>query len=109
MRFWYSGMFNRIEKMHMITGNSPATSEALRSRINDVILRLGQVQSAATVSALALRKQNADCDGDVASVVRHSVIDPIQNEIEELESITEELAREVPEMRESVTTAGSST
>lgn len=93
----------------MFTGNSPATSTALRSRINDVILRLGHVQSAATVSALALKKQNADCDGDVASVFRHCVIDPIQNEIEELESISEELAREVSEMHETVTTPGSST
>jgi hypothetical protein len=50
-------------------------------------MHLRQVQSAAVVSAAALKHQNCELDGDIAIVLLRSVADAIQDQLERLESI----------------------
>ena len=75
----------------MNTPTSPAIP-ALREQLNGVLIGIQRAQSAALVAALALKQQHAERDADIASVLLHSVVDPIQGHVEQLESILAALA-----------------
>lgn len=62
-------------------------AQVLTSRLPEIINHLRIIQSAVVVAGLALKQQNCELDADVASVIRHSVIDRLQDEIERLESL----------------------
>jgi hypothetical protein len=69
---------------------SPPT-KALREQLNGVLIGIRRAQSAAAVSALALQQQQAERDADVASVLSRSVVDEIEFQVEQLESVLEAL------------------
>ena len=74
-----------------MTTDMPVPSRALHAQLKRVLIGVRRAQSAAIVSALALEQQHAERDADVASVMRHSVVDTIQSHLEQLESILKAL------------------
>lgn len=59
----------------------------LRTHLQPTLVRLRGVQAAITTSALALRQQNADADADVAHVLVRCAADPLDAEIEQIETL----------------------
>jgi len=57
----------------------------LSAGVAELVLHLRQIQSAAAVSAAALRRQQSELDEDVANVLQRSVVDRIEDQIERLE------------------------
>lgn len=58
------------------------------NRLGEIILHLRLIQSAIVVSVAALKHQNCELDDDVAGVLQRSVADRLQDQIEQLESLT---------------------
>ncbi len=67
-------------------------SATVRDQLAELVLHLHQIQSAAMVSAAALRHQNCELDADIANVLQWSVADKIQDQIERLEETVRQLA-----------------
>jgi hypothetical protein len=65
-------------------------------KLGEVVLHLRDIQSAVVVAAAALRHQKCELDEDVAHVLRRSVVDRIQDQIERLE-LTAVLVSELEE------------
>ena len=59
-------------------------TEEFSSQVRDIIRHLRIIQSAVIVSKGALKGQNCEMDLDVASTLRHSVVDRLQTQIERL-------------------------
>ena len=57
-----------------------------RLRTDHTILQLRHVHSAAMVAVAALRQQNCELDGDIASVLQRCVCDRLQDQLEKLEA-----------------------
>jgi len=68
--------------------SSEKSNRAVRAELSEVVAHLHRVQSALAVAVGALLEQNADIDADVASLLRTSVRDPLQEQIERLESLS---------------------
>lgn len=66
--------------------------ESFPIRVRDHLKRLRSLVPVISVSVLALRGQNVELDEDIASVLQEHVIEPLDNEIEELEALLEALA-----------------
>ena len=58
----------------------------LRTALGPTILQLRHVHSAAIVAVAALRRQNCELDGDIASVLQRSVCDRLAEQLEKLEA-----------------------
>lgn len=71
--------------------SSGKSNRELRVELNEVIAHLHHLQSALAVAVGALREQNADIDADIASLLRTSVRDPLQRQIERLERLARHL------------------
>lgn len=56
-----------------------------RAELAEVVVHLRDIQSAAVVAAAALKHQKCELDEDVAQVLRRSVVDRLQDQIEKLE------------------------
>ena len=73
-----------------MSGKLTSTTRTIRTRVDQIVIRLRNVQSAAVVAAAALRHQNSDRDGDIASLLERSVVDPIQDQIDQLSELPEQ-------------------
>jgi hypothetical protein len=71
----------------MVAGKSNSNTQSMRDPLGEVILHLRHVQSAVVVAVAALRRQNCELDEDIATVLQRSVVDPIHDQIERLESL----------------------
>jgi hypothetical protein len=80
--------------MDMVAGKSISRPRTVRSQVAEVVLHLRDIQSAVVVAAAALKQQKCELDEDVAHLLRRSVADRIQDQIEQLE-ITVQLASEL--------------
>ena len=99
----------QIERIGLIAHAQPSTAQSIRNRRRDVIgdksrkdlavhvprntltdinLRLGLVKGSVAVCKAALLKQNVDADVEVASTLKHIVIDIIQRQVERISAIT---------------------
>jgi hypothetical protein len=59
-----------------------------RNTLTDICYRLGLVRGSLTVCKTALLKQSIDADIEVASTLKHIVIDIIQRQVERISAIT---------------------
>jgi hypothetical protein len=59
---------------------------AVRSHLGEVIVQMQHMQSAVAVAVAALRRQNADLDEDIASLLQRSVSDKLQDQIEKIDA-----------------------
>jgi hypothetical protein len=71
----------------MVAGKSISKTRTLRRELGEVVLHLRQVQSAVVVAVAALKQQNCELDGDIATVLQRSVADRIHDQIERLEQL----------------------
>jgi hypothetical protein len=69
-----------------------SAEEQIPLRLREHVRRLKRIVPVISISVLALKAQNADLDGDVASVLHHQASEPLDQEIEELEALLESLA-----------------
>ena len=56
-------------------------------RLEEVVQHLRQIQSAVVVAVAALRHQSAERDEDIANVLQRSVVDKLEDQIENTESV----------------------
>jgi hypothetical protein len=70
-----------------VSGKVTSTTRTLHTSVDQIVIRLRNVQSAAVVAAAALRHQNSDRDADIASLLERSVVDPIQDQIDRLREL----------------------
>jgi hypothetical protein len=68
----------------------PTLDEQAHIRLHDHVQRLRLILPVISVLTIALRKQKADLDDDIASVHRHAS-DPLDVEIDKLEALLEAL------------------
>ena len=61
--------------------------DSLSTKLLESVTRLRLILPVISVSAMALRRQNAEADADVASVLTENACLPLDSEIERLESI----------------------
>src|SRR5688572_12842978 len=66
--------------------------EQIPFRLREHVRRLKRIVPVISVSVLALKAQNADLDDDVAEVLHRQASEPLDLEIEELETLLECLA-----------------
>jgi hypothetical protein len=64
----------------------------LPARMREHVQKLKIILPVISVSVMALRRQNAELDEDIAAVLHQHAIDPLDLEIEDLEKILEVLA-----------------
>lgn len=57
--------------------------------LEQAILRLRHVHSAAIVAVAALRRQNSELDEDIACLLQHCVCDSLADQIEKLETASQ--------------------
>ena len=76
----------------MVAGKSISKTRSARAQLGEVVRHLRQVQSAVVVAVAALRQQNCELDEDIATVLRRSVADRIQDQIERLETLQRSVA-----------------
>jgi hypothetical protein len=65
--------------------------EQLPIRLRDHVQRLRLILPVISVSVLALKRQDAELDDDIASVLHRHACDPLDLEIEKLEAVLESL------------------
>jgi hypothetical protein len=70
----------------MVAGKSISKARSVKAQLGEVVLHLRQVQSAVVVAVAALKQQNCELDEDIAAVLRRSVADRIEDQIERLEA-----------------------
>jgi hypothetical protein len=77
---------------HTVPPLCSTLDEQLPIRLRDHVQRLRLILPVISVSVMALKRQNAELDEDIASVLHQHACDPLDLEIEELEAILESLA-----------------
>jgi hypothetical protein len=70
----------------------PTRDDQLRVLLRDHVQQLKRIIPVISVSILALRRQNAELDEDIAAVLHDHASTPLDMEVEELESLLESLA-----------------
>lgn len=70
----------------MAVRRTKARAAPLAARLAGVVDRLKVMQSAIAVAVAALRAQNADIDADVARMLIRAVADPLQDQIDSIQS-----------------------
>jgi hypothetical protein len=78
--------------VHSVFPIHSGPDEQIPFRLREHVRRLKRIVPVISISVLALKAQNADLDGDVASVLHHQASEPLDQEIEELEALLESLA-----------------
>lgn len=63
----------------------------LQLHLQPTVERLRLAQAAISTSAFVLRQQNADLDGDVARILIYCVADPLDREVERIETLLQTL------------------
>lgn len=67
----------------------PALNDTLSRELLELASRLRLILAVISVSVMALRRQDAEADADIASVLSESAWLPLDSEIERVESILE--------------------
>ena len=73
---------------------NPPLDEQLPIRVREHVRRLRLILPVISVSLLALRRQNAELDEDIALVLQQHVCIPLDIEIEELDELLESVANQ---------------
>jgi len=68
---------------------APTANDALTRELLELASRLRLILPVISVSVMALRRQDAEADADIASVLSESAWLPLDSEIERVESILE--------------------
>jgi hypothetical protein len=85
----------------LLSGGSPAgklppfqltLDEQFPIRLRDHLQRLRLILPVISVTVMALRRQNAELDEDIASVLHQHACDPLDVEIDKIEALIESLA-----------------
>ena len=66
--------------------SSDTNARAACAQLGELILHLRQIQSAAIVCAIALKRQNCELDDDIACLLQRSVADRLHEQIEKAET-----------------------
>jgi hypothetical protein len=66
---------------------SPTQDDSLRAELLEHLGRLRLILPVISVSAMALRRQDAEADSDIASVLSQHACEPLDGEIERMEYI----------------------
>jgi len=69
--------------------DAKSQSRAVHVQVGEVLHHLQLIQSAVVVAVAALRHQNCELDVDISNVLQRSVADRIQDQIEQLEVLSE--------------------
>ena len=77
-------MFNTAETL---PPSHPTLDDSLSNELLESVTRLHLILPVISVSVMALRRQDAEADADVAAVLSENACLPLDNEIERLESI----------------------
>src|SRR5215470_9723040 len=64
-----------------------AQDDALQQELLEHVLHLRLILPVISVSVMALRRQDAEADSDIASVLSQHACEPLDSEIERIESI----------------------
>ncbi len=80
------------EAARTVSLTQPNLDEQLPARVREHVQRLKLILPVISVSVLALKRQDAELDDDIASVLHRRACDPLDLEIEKLESALESLA-----------------
>jgi hypothetical protein len=75
----------------------PTLNDALTRELLELASRLRLILAVICVSVMALRRQDAEADADIASVLSESAWLPLDGEIERVESILEAHASRHPQ------------
>ncbi len=80
-----------------ISAHTPSSSQTLLDEqlpfhVREHVQRLKLIAPVISVSIMALRRQNAELDEDIASVLHHSASNPLDEEIDTLETLLHALA-----------------
>ena len=65
----------------------PAQDDALQQELLEHVLHLRLILQLTNVSVMALRRQDAEADSDIASVLTQHACEPLDSEIERIEAI----------------------
>jgi len=71
--------------------SSSTAGRQIRVQLQGVLSGLREVQSAIAVAVAALSAQNADLDADVARLLRRTVGDKLEDQIERLDAVLRQL------------------
>lgn len=66
--------------------------DPLPAELHEHVRRLRLILPVISISVMALHRQNAELDADIASVLRHHACVPLDEEIERIESLLASLA-----------------
>lgn len=83
---------SRGQPAHTVAALNPTLDERLVPHMREHVRKLKQILPVISVSILALRRQNAELDEDIACVLHQHAVDPLDLEIEDLEQLLESLA-----------------
>jgi len=72
---------------HTVTPLHPTLDEQLPAHLREHMRRLRLILPVISVTVMALRAQNAELDEDIASVLHQYACDPLDLEIEDLETL----------------------
>ena len=70
-----------------VTLNQPSPVDALSLELLEHLHRLRLILPVISVSVMALHRQNAELDHDIATILDHYASEPLDDEIEHLESL----------------------
>ena len=76
----------------MSVRSSGAPGRPVRTQLQEVVAHLRELRSAIAVAVAALRNQNADLDEDVARLLRQTVGQRLEDQIQRLEGVLRQLA-----------------
>ena len=79
---------------HTVSPLHPTLDDQLPLRLREHVQRLKLIIPVISVSVLALRRQNAELDEDIASVLHLHASGPLDAEVDELEAVLQSLASE---------------
>ena len=81
--------------------SQPTLDEQLPDRLRDHLQRLRLILPVISVTVMALRRQGAELDEDIASVLHQHACDPLDLEIDKIDALLESLvaARRTQEVR----------
>ena len=77
--------------VHTVPPVRPTLDEQVHIRLHDHVQRLRLILPVISVSIIALRKQNADLDEDIASILHRHTSDPLDAAIDAIEVLLETL------------------
>jgi hypothetical protein len=85
-------LFNGGNPADTVPPTRPTLDEQLPIRLQDHLQRLRLILPVISVSVLALKRQNAELDEDIATVLHLHASNPLDVEIDKIEALLESLA-----------------